>query len=177
VQTEGWKFPAPPPELDRPPQRPAPKPAGREVIDLPALPDDPKAAAEVSKKKHVRARPTADTVVIKDRLLYLLQPPLDGLFNDGRQLEVPFQPFPYQLEGIAFLMPRHAAMLADEMGLGKTAQSILALRLLFHQGIIQRGLLIAPKPLIHCGPPTCRSRYSRPTRTCAGRRGTSRTAR
>ena len=40
----------------------------------------------------------------------------------------------YQLEGIAFLMPRHAALLADEMGLGKTAQAILALRLLFHQG-------------------------------------------
>ena len=42
---------------------------------------------------------------------------------------MPFQPFPYQLEGIAFLMPRHAALLADEMGLGKTVQAILALRL------------------------------------------------
>ena len=86
--------------------------------------------------------------MFKDRLLYLLQPPLDGLF-DGRQLEVPFQPFPYQLEGIAFLMPRHAAMLADEMGLGKTAQAILSLRLMFHQGVVRRGLLVAPKPLIH----------------------------
>jgi SNF2 family DNA or RNA helicase len=145
VATEGWKFPAPPMELDRlPPPRPD-QPSGRHVVDLPHLPDDP---LEAAKKKRVRPRPTADTVLFKDRLLYLLQPPLDGLF-DGRQLEVPFEPFQYQLEGIAFLMPRHAALLADEMGLGKTAQSILALRLLFHQGIVRSGLLVAPKPLIH----------------------------
>ncbi len=143
VGTEGWKFPAPPVEYARPP-RPAGEPAeGRRVVALPALPD-PTAEA----KARVRTRPTADTVHFKDRLLYLLQPPLDGLF-DGRQLEVPFEPFPYQLEGIAFLMPRHGALLADEMGLGKTAQTILALRLLFHQGVVRRCLLIAPKPLIH----------------------------
>jgi SNF2 family DNA or RNA helicase len=62
---------------------------------------------------------------------------------------VPFEPFPYQLEGIAFLMPREGALLADEMGLGKTAQAILALRLLFHQGVISRGLVVCPKPLVH----------------------------
>jgi SNF2 family DNA or RNA helicase len=144
VATEGWKFPAPPIELDRPPPKPTEKPLGRQVVDLPQLPDDPESA----KKKRVRPRPTADTVLFKDRLLYLLQPPLDGLF-DGRQLALPFEPFQYQLEGIAFLMPRHSALLADEMGLGKTAQSILALRLLFHQGMVKSGLLIAPKPLIH----------------------------
>ena len=146
IQSEGYKFPAPPAELERPAKpamerEPAP---GKHVIDLPALPD----GEEPPKKKLIRPLPTADTVVFKDRLLYLLQPPLDGLF-DGRQLAVPFEPFPYQLEGIAFLMPRHAALLADEMGLGKTAQAILSLRLLFHQGIIRKGLLVAPKPLIH----------------------------
>jgi SNF2 family DNA or RNA helicase len=114
-------------------------------VNLPALPDGQKAEAA---KARIRPRPTADTVLFKDRLLYLLQPPLDGLF-DGRQLEVPFEPFPYQLEGIAFLMPRHAALLADEMGLGKTAQAILSLRLLFHQGVVQRVLLVCPKPLVH----------------------------
>jgi hypothetical protein len=125
IATEGWKFPAPPPELDRPPVRKAvaEKPAGREVVEVPTLPD---AEREAAKKAPIRTKPTSDTVLVKDRLLYLLQPPLDGLF-DGRSLEVPFQPFPYQLEGIAFLMPRHSALLADEMGLGKTAQSILAL--------------------------------------------------
>src|SRR5207245_1280561 len=48
-----------------------------------------------------------------------------------------------------FLMPRHAALLADEMGLGKTMQAILALRLLFHAGLIRRALLVCPKPLVH----------------------------
>jgi SNF2 family DNA or RNA helicase len=52
------------------------------------------------------------------------------------------------MEGIAFLMPRHAALLADEMGLGKTGQAILALRLLFQAGLIHRGLVVCPKPLV-----------------------------
>jgi len=141
VQTEGWKFPAPPPELDRPPRPLAEKLEPR--LAEPALPDKDRV-----EKKRIRTRPTSDMVLMKDRLLYLLQPPLDGLFQ-GKQLEVPFEPFPYQLEGIAFLMPRTSALLADEMGLGKTAQAILALRLMFHQGIIKSALIIAPKPLIH----------------------------
>ena len=143
VHTEGWKFPAPPPELDRPPPKAEPRsaPSGQrsqsEFVD-PAKPP----------KERIRTRPTADMVLFKDRLLCLLQPPLDGLF-DGRQLAVPFQPFPYQLEGIAFFLPRHSALLADEMGLGKTMQTILALRLLFHQGLIKNALLVTPKPLVH----------------------------
>jgi SNF2 family DNA or RNA helicase len=146
ISTEGWKFPAPPAELDTAPRSPRVPQEGREVVDLPTLPDQLGTAATV--KPRVRPQPTADTVLFKDRLLYLLQPPLDGLF-EGRQLEVPFDPFPYQLEGIAFLIPRHSALLADEMGLGKTAQTILALRLLFHQGLVRSGLLVCPKPLVH----------------------------
>ena len=144
VTTEGWKFPAPPVELNHPPAQRTPKPEGRAVVLAPTLPDDPAAP----QPERVRSRPTADTVLVKDRLLYLLQPPIDGLF-DGRALEVPFKPFQYQAEGIAFLVPRSGALLADEMGLGKTAQAILSLRLLFHQGQIQSALLVAPKPLIH----------------------------
>jgi SNF2 family DNA or RNA helicase len=143
VTTEGWKFPAPPAEFDGPP-RPATEPkVGRQSVPVPTLPDH-----HEPPKPRIRPKPTADTVLFKDRLLYLLQPPLDGLF-DGRQLEVPFEPYPYQLEGIAFLMPRHHALLADEMGLGKTAQAILTLRLLFHSGEIKRALVVCPKPLMH----------------------------
>src|SRR5205807_7014156 len=94
-----------------------------------------------------RVRPPPDAVVFKDRLLYLLQPPLENLFA-GKQVRLPFQPYPYQLEGIAFLMPRHAALLADEMGLGKTVQVILAMRLLLHAGLIRRALVVCPKPLV-----------------------------
>lgn len=142
VSTEGWKFPAPPAEYAPPPRLASEPKPGRHEVKLPTLPDGQEAP-----KARIRPRPTADTVLFKDRLLYLLQPPLDGLF-DGRQLEVPFEPFPYQLEGIAFLIPRHAALLADEMGLGKTAQAILSLRLLFHQGVVRQALLICPKPLM-----------------------------
>ncbi|HSQ58726.1 MAG TPA: SNF2-related protein, partial [Gemmata sp.] len=139
IATEGWKFPAPPAEFAAPRMANEPSAARRE----PKL-----ATPHDAAKPLIRPKPTAETVLFKDRLLYLLQPPLDGLF-DGRQLEVPFELFPYQLEGIAFLMPREAALLADEMGLGKTAQAILSMRLLFHQGMISRGLVVCPKPLVH----------------------------
>jgi SNF2 family DNA or RNA helicase len=137
VTTDGWRFPMPPetmpPRLDTPPKpRLAPPPPE----------PDPKT------DKTVRVRPPRDAVQLKERLLYLLQPPLKNIFS-GRQITVPCQPYPYQLEGIAFLMPRHHALLADEMGLGKTAQTILSLRLMFHTGMIRNALLVCPKPLVN----------------------------
>jgi SNF2 family DNA or RNA helicase len=129
VTTVGWHFPAPPSpaELAAPRlYRPEPPPA----------------------KPSTRVKPPSDVVVFQDRLLYVLQPPLENLFA-GRQIALPFAPFNYQLEGIAFLMPRHGALLADEMGLGKTAQAILALRLLFHAGLIHSALLVCPKALVN----------------------------
>src|SRR5947199_3741234 len=86
-------------------------------------------------------------VVLKDRLLSLLQPPLENLFA-GKQIQLPFPAFKYQLEGIAFLMPRHSALLADEMGLGKTAQAILATRLLIQAGLARKVLIVCPKSLV-----------------------------
>lgn len=130
VATEGWKFPAP---LETVPPRPRSETAKPPAGDT---------------KKHTRPRPPSDAVLFKDRLLYLLQPSLEALFS-GRQVSLPFKPFPYQLDGIAFLMPRHNALLADEMGLGKTMQTIVSLRLLFHAGLIRRALLVCPKPLVH----------------------------
>jgi SNF2 family DNA or RNA helicase len=145
VGTEGWKFPAPAFETIPRPAPPAePKPS-REISDslAPELPD----ATPEPRRPRIRPRPTAETVLFKDRLLYLLQPSLDHLFR-GKQLQVPFQPFGYQLEGIAFLMPRHAALLADEMGLGKTAQAILSIRLMIQTGLLRRVLIICPKGLV-----------------------------
>jgi SNF2 family DNA or RNA helicase len=140
VTTEGWRFPAPP--VDPPPITPrsfipksTPTPAGSGHHTKPALPCV------------TRLRPPNDAIVLKDRLLYLLQPPLENLLA-GRQVQVPSRPYPFQFEGIAFLMPRHAALLADEMGLGKTMQAILSLRLLFQSGLIRTALLICPKPLV-----------------------------
>ncbi len=131
VSTYGWRFPSP----DDPP------PTG--MTDRPEK-AHPHAKLERAK---TRVKPPSDMVMFKDRLLYLLQPPLENLFAN-KQVELPFQPYPYQIKGIAFLMPRHAALLADEMGLGKTAQIIIALRLLFQSGLIRRTLIVCPKPLV-----------------------------
>jgi SNF2 family DNA or RNA helicase len=141
VATEGWRFPPPVAEMAPPPKPRIFKPEAA----LP--PPSAELQAAVKDKPPTRPWPPSDTVLFKDRLLYLLQPSLEALFA-GRQVQLPFKPYPYQLDGIAFLMPRHAALLADEMGLGKTMQTIVALRLMFHAGLIQRALLICPKPLV-----------------------------
>jgi SNF2 family DNA or RNA helicase len=86
-------------------------------------------------------------VKLEDRLRLLLQPPLESLLRE-RSLRFARSPFDYQLDGIAFLYPRHEAVLADEMGLGKTMQAITAIRLLVHQQQVRRVLLICPKPLV-----------------------------
>ena len=94
-----------------------------------------------------RIRPPRDIVKLQDRLFYLLQPPLETLFNSSA-LRFPLEPFPYQFEGVAFLYPRYAAILADEMGLGKTMQAITAIRMLLRSGEISRVLIVCPKPLV-----------------------------
>jgi len=91
--------------------------------------------------------PPRDVVKLEDRLEYLLQPSLEVLLAE-RALDFPFKPFAHQLEGVAFLYPRHAAVLADEMGLGKTMQAITAIRLLLRRGELRRVLLVCPKPLV-----------------------------
>jgi SNF2 family DNA or RNA helicase len=130
VSTQGWRFPSP--------DDPLPEAAPR--------PDKPKNEPAQARAK-TRVKPPSDMVMFKDRLLYLLQPPLENLFAN-KQVELPFPPYPYQIKGIAFLMPRYAALIADEMGLGKTAQVIIALRLLFQSGLIHRALIVCPKPLV-----------------------------
>jgi len=97
--------------------------------------------------RQTRIRPPRDIVKLEDRLRLLLQPPLESLLSI-RDLRFPNRPFDYQLDGIAFLYPRHEAVLADEMGLGKTMQAVTAIRLLAHQGVLRQVLLICPKPLV-----------------------------
>ena len=146
VQTDGWKFPTPP--IDLPPRpRIEKKPETEEPRGDGLAPELPDPVPPPQRKPPVRSKPAADTVLFKDRLLYLLQPPIDHLIG-SKSVGVPFEPFPYQLEGIAFLMPRHSALLADEMGLGKTAQAILAIRLLIQAGMARKVLIVCPKPLV-----------------------------
>ncbi len=106
----------------------------------------PDAACSVARGR-TRLRPPQDALSLQDRLFYLLQPPLETWLA-GQELVMPFEPFAYQYEGIAWLFSQNSALLADEMGLGKTMQAITAIRLLMRSGQVRRVLLICPKPLI-----------------------------
>lgn len=95
-----------------------------------------------------QSRPAlAACVPLADRVQSVLQPPISLLFDDPR-LWLPCEPFGFQIDGIAFLMTRWAALLADEMGLGKTMQTILAIRLLLRSGELRSCLVVCPKPLV-----------------------------
>jgi SNF2 family DNA or RNA helicase len=98
-------------------------------------------------KTCTRIKPPHEAIKLQDRLYYLLQPPLETLLRSDA-LHFPFEPFPYQYQGVAFLYPRFGAVLADEMGLGKTMQAITAIRMLLCAGEIRSVLLICPKPLV-----------------------------
>ncbi|HUE17518.1 MAG TPA: DEAD/DEAH box helicase [Planctomycetaceae bacterium] len=117
---------------------------------------DPPAAVDSPPDPHVdlperprrtKLRPPSDALTLQDRLFYLLQPPLESWLA-GQELVMPFEPFPFQYEGIAWLFSQKSALLADEMGLGKTMQAITAIRLLMRSGQARRVLLVCPKPLI-----------------------------
>ena len=77
-------------------------------------------------------------------LRFVLQPPLlerlhvPGVIPDGRR------PYPFQVEGIRWLLDHPEGLLADEMGLGKTMQAILAMRVLFNRGELRQALVVAP---------------------------------
>ena len=71
-------------------------------------------------------------------LLYplLLDPP------DLREL------YPFQSQGVQWLIGRTGGILADDMGLGKTVQAITAIRLLFNRAQLRTALVVCPKSLI-----------------------------
>ncbi|GIX03387.1 MAG: helicase [Planctomycetaceae bacterium] len=100
-----------------------------------------------TERPRTRLKPPSEALSLEDRLFYVLQPPLQTWLA-GQELIMPFEPFPYQYEGIAWLFSQQAALLADEMGLGKTMQTITAIRLLVRSGQVRRVLLVCPKPLL-----------------------------
>jgi SNF2 family DNA or RNA helicase len=145
VSVEGWRFPAPLP-LARASSEPR-----KQVSGSPGVGQQPSESCPLRKDRAgsaaTRPLPPADVATLRERLLYTLQPPVEQLLSQ-RHWHLPAEPYPYQLEGIAFLLPRWSALLADEMGLGKTVQAILAMRLLFQGGLIRSALIVCPKPLV-----------------------------
>lgn len=142
LKTVGLAFPE---GMDLIPPKPE-KPETLRPIQAPVPRQVPEGEAAPARKS-TRVRPPKDALSMEDRLFYLLQPPLESWLR-GQELIMPFEPFPYQYEGIAWLFSQPAALLADEMGLGKTMQTITALRLLLRAGQVRRVLLVCPKPLI-----------------------------
>ena len=109
--------------------------------------DDRTPSRAVMPRKRTRIQPPHDVVKLSEKLFYLLQPDLETLLA-GCHLSFPHEPFPFQFDGMAFLMPRFGGILADEMGLGKSMQAISSLRLLVHSGQARSVLVICPKGLV-----------------------------
>lgn len=124
-----------------------PKPAESGELQKIEMAKPQKKEGDEDPKKATRVKPPRDALALEDRLFYILQPPLETMLA-GQELIMPFEPFPHQYEGIAWMFSQQSALLADEMGLGKTMQTITAVRLLLRSGQIRRVLFVCPKPLI-----------------------------
>jgi SNF2 family DNA or RNA helicase len=75
-----------------------------------------------------------------------LQPPLGHAFNNP--ITFPHPLYPFQLDGIQFLMENKAALLGDETGLGKSIQTITAARVLLREGRIASACIVCPKAVM-----------------------------
>ncbi|MFM8398585.1 MAG: DEAD/DEAH box helicase, partial [Pirellula sp.] len=153
-KTIGFSFPESPHWSIKLPESPEPsKPSSSqsdqasvlEDLDQGTSPNQDPSTNNTGKK--TRLTPPRNLIRLEDRLYYVLQPPLESIVQNAK-LTFPFQPFPYQMDGIAFLYARNSAILADEMGLGKTMQAITAIRMLLLSGEIRNALLVCPKPLV-----------------------------
>ena len=56
--------------------------------------------------------------------------------------------YPFQREGVEWLIRQSGGILADDMGLGKTVQVIAAMRVLFNRGALRSAMVVCPKSLI-----------------------------
>jgi SNF2 family DNA or RNA helicase len=81
---------------------------------------------------------------LKDRLLAVLQPPLELSLARHGPLEWPGDLLDYQQVGIRVLLERDRLLLADQMGLGKTVQAVAAIRLLARRRRISTCLVVVP---------------------------------
>ena len=122
----------------------APRPEWPPAVGLAINPGE---SSPPEKVRRTRIAPPRDVVKLSEKFFYLLQPDLETMLHAGK-LEFPKQPFPFQLDGMAFLIPRHNAVLADEMGLGKSMQAISSIRLLVRSGEARRVLVVCPKGLV-----------------------------
>ncbi len=67
--------------------------------------------------------------------------------SGGRLPDIRARLYPYQVDGVAFLVGRGRALLADDMGLGKTLQAIAAAYWLHRQDAVEKVLIVCPASL------------------------------
>ena len=139
--------PAPAVTSHRFPRDPAATGEPRVRQSAPPLPSRERPQGPGGRRAGTRIKAPEDIVRWEERLWYLLQPDLETLLRSC-DLSFPRAPFPFQLEGMAFLLPRHGAVLADEMGLGKSMQAISSIRFLVRAGQARRVLVVCPKGLV-----------------------------
>lgn len=84
---------------------------------------------------------------IWDLLFAVLQPPLT--FGQSENLLLPNSPYPYQWQGIKFLMDNDHALLADDMGTGKTVMTTVALKILIQQTKVHHVLILCPPSVLY----------------------------
>lgn len=84
---------------------------------------------------------------LPEALYALLLPPVSDLI--GVTFEWPADLYPFQIDGVKFLIRRRHALLADEMGLGKTIQAIAAVRILLKAGMVHKVLVVCPASIKH----------------------------
>ena len=56
--------------------------------------------------------------------------------------------YPFQRDGVGWLLQHSGGILADDMGLGKTVQVVSAVRILINRGDIRTTLVVCPKGLL-----------------------------
>lgn len=102
--------------------------------------------AEV-KKRGRKIKKQQPSTSIWDLLFAVLQPPLN--LGKSENLLLPNPPYPYQWQGIKFLMDNERALLADDMGTGKTVMTTVALKMLIQQAKIHHALILCPPSVLH----------------------------
>lgn len=99
------------------------------------------------KKRGRKSKIEQPTPSIWDLLFAVLQPPLT--FGQPENLLLPNSPYPYQWQGIKFLMGNDHALLADDMGTGKTVMTTVALKILIQQTKIHHILILCPPSVLY----------------------------
>lgn len=112
--------------------------------------DLPRLVAELSAAgARLRVHPSVEPVLAHHNSLVRLSAEADGALTVAGVLKAGLRAelYPFQREGVAFLVHNSRALLADDMGLGKTLQAISAALYLKQTAGLKRALVVCPASL------------------------------